>query len=1359
MAWATAAKEKPHRTRHLALATLLVALASRASGQALAPWEAQPLLAEPKEVLKAAAAAAAGDEKADVVVLLEEARYRVQTEGGAQRWATIGTEWAPWYEERPELRARVVGPTGQAHLLDPRTIAEAGVSDDDPELFSDRKRLRAPLPGLKVGAVVEQEIRSLEKAPYFTAGSSFGFSLGSGVPVRRARVRVDAPESLPLHHALRGAEGLTVEKERVGGRVRLTLVAGPLPPLPEPEPGMASDRPRRPHFSFSTGASWASVAETYRRLVDAQIGVPAPAAARPGLKREEVAARLLKRLHDEVRYTGVEFGEAAVVPRPPAEVMSRRYGDCKDKSALLVSRLRSEGIPAYLALLRSGPGADVNPGLPGLGGFDHAIVVMPGPPTLWIDATDEFARVNELPLGVQDRLALIAAPGTSGLVRTPASQSTDNALRRTREYRLAESGPGSVVETTRTTGAVERAYRSYFARTDPAAVREQQEKYTKAEHGGGVVAFKNADPRDLSGPFEIRVESKDAGRAETEGSRAVVTIEPAGLFVRLPDYVGASPDDGGPKEPRREAFVLTEPHRVEWTYRIVPPPGFVAKRLPEAEKARLGGASLEVRFDTKPDGSVEGRLAFDSGPRSMEANAFGALHEGVKAWRARDPFRVEFEDKTQALVEEGRACEAISELRRAAERQPRKAGPRLRLAEALLSAGFGEAAREEARRALGLEPGSSAAHRTLGWVLEHDALGRRFKKGFDREGAEAAYRKAKELDPRSVLPRASLAILLEHNEEGVHFGEGAKLAEALREAQALRAELDNGSLDVNIMISLLKLRRFDELEAFARSLPGTPTRNEFLVAALGARRGARAAVLEAGKLFSDPGQRRDGLLHAGNSLLELRLYPEGAALVAESVAGAPDAAVRRARADLFARVKRHEEVKLPEGDPRSVVKRLLVLVAEHVSGKGDPSALLDIIVTTEDERRRLGRDPGVLRENVARVLRLSGLGDKPLSAVMVDLVVSLGEFVSEGDPDVGFRVRMKMGDRTQVAYVVWRDGRLKVLAGLPDPDLLAGEAWRLLDKGQVAGAARWLDWMREEFRVVSDDDPLAGPPFLALWRPAGDRSGGVARVAAASLFESPGRAAQGVQAIEAWRQAQTQPGVLRDLDRALLALSSRAGRTAEVLKTAERLHGAYPASAVAFVARVGALTDLGRGAEARALCEERLRRRPDDAQALRLLAQLHAREGRYEEAEWAFARLAGLGRAEAPDLNNRAWNAVLRGLVDDAALDWAQKAAQQEKTSASTLHTLAAVYAEKGRTREAHQVLVQSIESSAADEPSPHDWYVVGRLAEHCGLREVARGAYARVKDETGRADSTAVLARRAAARLGSPASAKRASR
>lgn len=191
--------------------------------------------------------------------------------------------------------------------------------------------------------------------------------------------------------------------------------------------------PAYPNLTFTTGASWQKVARGYDQIVEAQIANADLKALAGNLTagkstREQKAAAIVAYLNREIRYTGVEFGDAAVVPRPPAETLNRKYGDCKVKAALLVALLRSAGIPSYVALLSVGSSQDVLPDLPGAGMFNHAIVFVPRPPDLWVDATDEYARLGQLPTDDQNRYALIARPETEGLVRIPGSTSADNKI-------------------------------------------------------------------------------------------------------------------------------------------------------------------------------------------------------------------------------------------------------------------------------------------------------------------------------------------------------------------------------------------------------------------------------------------------------------------------------------------------------------------------------------------------------------------------------------------------------------------------------------------------------------------------------------------------------------------------------------------------------------------------------------------------------------------------------------------------------------------------------------------------------------------------------------------------------------------
>lgn len=93
-------------------------------------------------------------------------------------------------------------------------------------------------------------------------------------------------------------------------------------------------------------------------------------------------------VQQEVRYLGFEDGIGAYRPHPPRMVYKQRFGDCKDKSLLLVCVLRACGIQAAPALVNASTGRGLNAHLPRPGLFNHCIVcVESGGSVHWIDPT------------------------------------------------------------------------------------------------------------------------------------------------------------------------------------------------------------------------------------------------------------------------------------------------------------------------------------------------------------------------------------------------------------------------------------------------------------------------------------------------------------------------------------------------------------------------------------------------------------------------------------------------------------------------------------------------------------------------------------------------------------------------------------------------------------------------------------------------------------------------------------------------------------------------------------------------------------------------------------------------------------
>jgi hypothetical protein len=58
-------------------------------------------------------------------------------------------------------------------------------------------------------------------------------------------------------------------------------------------------------------------------------------------------------VQNEVRYLGLEYGIGAYKPNSPNKVFEQRFGDCKDKSLLVITMLKEMGIKAYPMLVNT----------------------------------------------------------------------------------------------------------------------------------------------------------------------------------------------------------------------------------------------------------------------------------------------------------------------------------------------------------------------------------------------------------------------------------------------------------------------------------------------------------------------------------------------------------------------------------------------------------------------------------------------------------------------------------------------------------------------------------------------------------------------------------------------------------------------------------------------------------------------------------------------------------------------------------------------------------------------------------------------------------------------------------------------
>ncbi|MGB6857673.1 MAG: DUF3857 domain-containing protein [Terracidiphilus sp.] len=1319
------------------------------------PWSAPHFSSDPKTLYQAASDVPAPDgvnvtelcddesytfDDAGRQVRVGHFIYKVLTQKGAEGWDSLSVSWEPWHEARPVIRARVITPDFTVHTLDPKTITEAPARGGDYKTYSDGKRLRAPLPAIAPGVVVEEEYTETETEPVYIAGRVGRVVLGQeDVPVAHSRVVFDAPVALPLRTNLLLLPGIRPVHTESGGRITLTFDVGPLDAIDNREPYLPPETVFFPMIEYSTGASWQSIAAEYGKVVDDRThssevqAVVTPLIAGKKTVAEKEAA-ILDYLDREVRYTGIEFGEAAILPHDPAETLAKGYGDCKDKATLLVAMLRAAGIPAYVALLDAEARMDVPVDLPGMGLFDHAIVYVPGKNPIWIDATDRYAQLGQVPMGDQGRLSLITSNATTALVKIPQSSSQDNGVIETREFTLTDNGPANVVEVTQPKGILESSYRGFYADKPDKDTREELRGYIKSEYlCDDLSKVERTDPADLSQPFKLTIACEKAKRGYTELESAQAAIRLDRLFQFLPDELKQKDDSDDkkttgpdkPRKPRSEDWWLPAALTTEWNYRFIPPAGFVPKELPKDATIALGPAQLTETFTTGKDGVVLAHLVFDSVKRRYTVAEATALRNEVADLINGPAILIDFEPQGEALLRDGKVKEALASYRALVALNPNAAVHHLQVANVLLQAGMGEAARAEARLAVKLDPTSALAERVLAEILKHDLVGRELRPGSDLTGAAEAYRAAIKLDPDDHTAQADLAILLEYDSVGRRYSGQAHMNEAVAEYEKLgQDKLADLGLTDNLAFSIFYSGDYAGAYKAAQSL--NPEPKALMSACMAMLQSSKAGLEEANKRATDDSDFKETDRTAGEMLMNMRQYARAADFYQAGAAG-DDAARTLGLANMLRGAIHHEDVQFAN-TPADVVKRFSMvpfdpdLTKERFATMLSRNALKVLNAMDADELKDELESGKKMNTELAR--------EGSSLDVTEDIVLHMLDPKGDGDDATGYREKVEvLGGNTMTVYIVKESGQYKLLDTGEKPNAIALEMLDRIQSGDLRGAKALLDWMREDVHLEGGDDPLGGPVFPRFWTKGEAPDARRMKLAAAAiLVGSKPTVAQGVPILEAALKDATGDRERTNIRIALAVGYLIQNNFTSLLEVSSPLLKDEPESKTAFIDNVLALMGLGRYDDALALADERLKLLENDSDAYEMKMEIEADRGDFAAARGWAQKLADLGKEDAMLLNNETWYALFTGKVEQADIAKAIRATEMQKDAPYILHTLACLYAEMGNTKDAREVLLRAMDDWNLDEPNDDVWYVLGRIAEQYGERDIAIADYRKLE-------------------------------
>ncbi len=364
---------------------------------------------------------------------------RITNEVGLQEGAQVNVDFDPTYQTLL-LHSIVVRRGARAsNQLEPGAVRLAQREQRlERQTYDGRQSAIVFLNDLRVGDVIDYAYTLRGADPTLAGRYAETLLLGVPFPVDRLTNRLLIPKGRQPTIVLRGPDQANpafraVERE-VGSvrEYRWDLRATKAYTVESDTPSWYDPLPMAQLSEFE---SWGDVAQWGRELFGGQMPLHGPAlewaqsARAQSSTVPEFILRAARFVQDEVRYLGIEIGMGRRRPSDPTTVFARRYGDCKDKTALLVAVLRTAGIDAGPAFVSTTHGFQLHQLAPSPTLFDHAIVwVRYQGAYYWIDPTAALqgGDFQRLYYSIYDQ-ALVLDSGTKGLEmvpRPPAQQAS-----------------------------------------------------------------------------------------------------------------------------------------------------------------------------------------------------------------------------------------------------------------------------------------------------------------------------------------------------------------------------------------------------------------------------------------------------------------------------------------------------------------------------------------------------------------------------------------------------------------------------------------------------------------------------------------------------------------------------------------------------------------------------------------------------------------------------------------------------------------------------------------------------------------------------------------------------------------------
>lgn len=318
---------------------------------------------------------------------------QVNTPQGLEQASTFNFHFSPDYQQ---LQVHAITLTRDNQQYDILAAADIRLAqrerETDQGIYNGIVTAMVLLSDIRVGDRIDYAYSVQGTNPIYQGKRSAYYALNWAVPVHYARVRILTDQTTTLYHQSNLPTLHLTPHTTDSGSVyewQQQAIAAVID-----EDDYPDWHTPYAYLEVSEFANWQEVVEwalpmyQFSEPLVPELKLLADSWLAQAKSSAEYAAMVVRYVQNNIRYFGIEIGLNSHQPHAPNQVFERKFGDCKDKTTLMLTLLRYGGLEAYPALVSHRWKKGIATRLPNPGVFDHVITYLNlDGQAYWLDGT------------------------------------------------------------------------------------------------------------------------------------------------------------------------------------------------------------------------------------------------------------------------------------------------------------------------------------------------------------------------------------------------------------------------------------------------------------------------------------------------------------------------------------------------------------------------------------------------------------------------------------------------------------------------------------------------------------------------------------------------------------------------------------------------------------------------------------------------------------------------------------------------------------------------------------------------------------------------------------------------------------